>query len=385
MPSATTEEKPGLAGTCDARFAKLRDLFEVMLNDGREVGAAVALYAEGKPVVDLWGGWADPDALRPWQYDTIVSTFSVSKAVVSTMGHMLIDRGEIDLDAPVARYWPEFGQNGKEDLLVRYLFDHRCAICYVDRALAPGELYDWDLMIKAVEQTAPNWPYGEHPVYLNMTYGYLLGGLIYKVTGKRIGQFMREELGGALGLDFNFALTPDEKSRCARVMRKKSLLDEVEAEPGTLLARTMQGFAEGEDFNSEGWRSNEVGAGQGHGNARAIARLFAMLGNGGALDGVRIMRQATRDQAIAFQCESDGTDPLFDIPIRFALGYELNCPPFPMGPNARAFGHWGAGGSFGFADPDAGVSFGYTPNFMHDGLELGPRGAALVNAVFDCL
>ena len=114
MPSVTTESKPGLSGTCDARFAKLRDLFEVMLNDGREVGAAVALYADGKPVVDLWGGWADPDARLPWQRDTIVSTFSVSKALVSTMGHMLIDRGEIDLDTPVARYWPEFGQNESE-------------------------------------------------------------------------------------------------------------------------------------------------------------------------------------------------------------------------------------------------------------------------------
>ena len=385
MTTTETEAKPGLSGTCDARFAKLRALFEAMLNDGREVGAAVALYADGKPVVDLWGGWADPEAQRPWARDTIVSTFSVSKGVVSTMGHMLVDRGEIDLDAPVARYWPAFGQNGKEEMPVRYLFDHRCAICYVDRQLAPGELYDWDLMIEAVEQTAPNWEYGVRPVYLNMTYGYLVGGLVYKVTGKRIGRFMREELGGPLGLDFNFALTSGEKARCARVLQKQRLLDEVEDIPDTLFARTMQGFGEGEDFNSEGWRSNEVGAGQGHGNARAIARLFAMLGNGGELDGVRIMSEATRDQAVAFQCESDGADPLFDVSIRFALGYELNCPPFPMGPNPRAFGHWGAGGSFGFADPDAGISFGYTPNYMHDELELGPRGGALVDAVFDCL
>ena len=381
-------DKPGVSGYCDTRFNRVKELFAGLLADGSEVGCAVTLYAGGRKVVDLWGGWADQDKRLPWQHDTIVSTFSVSKAVVSTMGHMLADRGVIDLDKPVANYWPAFGKNGKDGILMRHLLDHQCAISYVDRPLGPSELYNWEVMIQAIEDTAPNWEPGKKPVYLNMTYGYLMGGLVYKLTGKRIGQFNRDHLCGPLGLDYNFALRPLEKARVATIYQKgspRALFDEIAKNPTTVFARTMQGFKADEDFNSDGWRSNEVGSGQGHGNARAIAGLFELLRNGGEFNGTRLMRPETRDRAVAFQCESDGLDPILGVAIKFALGYEINCAPFPMGPNPKAFGHWGAGGAFGFADLDAGISFGYSPNFMHPKLELGPRGSALVNAVFDGL
>ena len=377
-----------VSGDCETKFNRVQEVLSSLLKDGREVGCSVCVYVDGQKVVDLWGGLADPKSGRIWDRDTIVSTFSVSKALVSTMGHMLVDRGIIDLDEPVAKFWPEFGQNGKEGILVRHLLDHRCAISYVDTPLATGDLYDWDLMIEAIEKTCPNWEPGVKPVYLNMTYGYLMGGLVYRMTGKRIGQFNREELCGPLGLDYNFALTDDEKARCATVLQKgspRALFEEVENNPDTLFARTMQGFGPDEDFNSDGWRSNEVGSGQGHGNARAIAGLFEMMRAGGTFNGVKIMSPTTRDRAVTYQCESETEDPVLGKPIRFALGYELNNPTFPMGPNPNAFGHWGAGGAFGFADMDKGVAFGYTPNFMHDGLELGPRGAALVEATFDAL
>jgi CubicO group peptidase (beta-lactamase class C family) len=377
-----------VSGACDPKFNGVQDVLSDLLEDGREVGCAVCVYVDGQKVVDLWGGMADPKSNRAWAQDTIVSTFSVSKALVSTMGHMLADRGVIDLDEPVAKYWPAFGQNGKEAILVRHLLDHRCAISYVDAPLKPGDLYNWDLMIDAIETTAPNWEPGVKPVYLNMTYGYLMGGLVYRMTGKRIGQFNREELCGPLGLDYNFALTADEKARCATISQKgnpRALFEEVENNPDTLFARTMQGFGPDEDFNSDGWRSNEVGSGQGHGNARGIAGLFETLRAGGTFNGTTTMSPATRDRAVTYQCESEGDDPVLGKPIRFALGYEVNNPTFPMGPNPKAFGHWGAGGAFGFADMESGVSFGYTPNFMHDGLELGPRGTALVEATFDSL
>ena len=381
-------QKPGVSGYCDAKFQRVKDLFAGLLADGSEVGCAVTLYAGGRKVVDLWGGWADQDKGTPWQHDTIVSTFSVSKAVVSTMGHMLVDRGIIDLDQPVAHYWPAFGKNGKAGILVRHLLDHQCAVSYVDRPLGPAELYNWEIMIQAIEDTAPNWAPGKKPVYLNMTYGYLMGGLVYKLTGKRIGQFNRDHLSGPLGLDYNFALRPLEQARVATIYQKgspRALFDEIAKNPTTVFARTMQGFKADEDFNSEGWRSSEVGSGQGHANGRAIAGLFELLRNGGEFNGTRLMRPETRDRAVQFQCESDGLDPILNVHIKFALGYEVNCDPFPMGPNPKAFGHWGAGGAFGFADLDAGVAFGYSPNFMHPKLELGPRGGALVNAVFDCL
>jgi len=366
-----------VSGACDPKFNGVQDVLSDLLEDGREVGCAVCVYVDGQKVVDLWGGMADPKSNRAWAQDTIVSTFSVSKALVSTMGHMLADRGVIDLDEPVAKYWPAFGQNGKEAILVRHLLDHRCAISYVDAPLKPGDLYNWDLMIDAIETTAPNWEPGVKPVYLNMTYGYLMGGLVYRMTGKRIGQFNREELCGPLGLDYNFALTADEKARCATISQKgnpRALFEEVENNPDTLFARTMQGFGPDEDFNSDGY-----------GNARGIAGLFETLRAGGTFNGTTTMSPATRDRAVTYQCESEGDDPVLGKPIRFALGYEVNNPTFPMGPNPKAFGHWGAGGAFGFADMESGVSFGYTPNFMHDGLELGPRGTALVEATFDSL
>jgi CubicO group peptidase (beta-lactamase class C family) len=381
-------EKPGVQGNCDTKFRNVKARFEELLRTNQEVGCAVAVYLNGKLVVDLWGGCADPGAGKPWQRDTIVSTFSVTKALVSTMGHMLVDRGLIDLDQPVAKYWPAFGQNGKENILVRHLLDHRCAISYVDRPLKSGDLYNWDLMIKAIEETSPNGPIGKSPVYLNMTYGYLMGGLVYKMTGKRLGRFNREELCGPLGLDYNIALTPAEKARCAKILQKgdpRALFKIIEKDPTTFFARTMQGFLADEDFNSDGWRSSEVGSGQGHGNARALAGLFECLRAGGTLHGVRIMSPKTRDRAIQFQCETDGLDPVLGKTIKFAIGYEINCKPFPMGPNPKAFGHWGAGGVFGMADLDAGIAFGYSPNLMHDDLELGPRGAALVDETFKAL
>jgi CubicO group peptidase (beta-lactamase class C family) len=380
--------KATVSGECDSKFNGVRDVLAELLHNGSEVGCSVCVYVEGRKVADLWGGMADPTTGRSWDRDTIVSTFSVSKALVSTMGHILVDRGVIDLEEPVAKFWPAFGQNGKEGILVRHLLDHRCAISYVDAPLAAGDLYDWDLMIDAIEKTSPNWEPGINPVYLNMTYGYLMGGLVYRVTGKRIGQFNREELCGPLGLDYHFALTNEEKARCATVLQKgspRALFEEVKNNPKTLFARTMQGFGPDEDFNSVGWRSNEVGSGQGHGNARAVAGLFETLRGGGTFGGVQIMNPATRDRAVGFQCESEVEDPVLGKPIRFALGYELNNPTFPMGPNPHAFGHWGAGGAFGFADVDSGLAFGYTPNLMHDGLELGPRGTALVEATLGAL
>ena len=172
-----------VSGTCDARFAGVREVFADSLASGREVGAAVCVYSDGQPVVDLWGGMADPGTGRVWARDTIVSTFSVSKGVVSTMAHILIDRGELDPDAPVSRYWPEFAAAGKESMPVRTIMDHQAALCYVNRRLEPGDLYDWDLMTAALAETKPHWAWGEKPVYLNMTYGYLLGEVVRRPPG----------------------------------------------------------------------------------------------------------------------------------------------------------------------------------------------------------
>jgi CubicO group peptidase (beta-lactamase class C family) len=370
-----------LGGHRDAKFAAVAEVLRDNIAAGREVGAALAIYVDGKPVLDMWGGMADPDAGSAWAQDTIVCAFSVSKAFVATMGHMLIDRGDLDLDATVATYWPEFAQAGKGGILVRHLFDHRAALTYVDAELQPGDLYDWDTMTEALAASAPNWPPGETPVYMNLTFGYLLGEIVRRITGKRIGQFLREDLGGPLGLDYHFALSADVAARCAPVIRRGPPPPGPDVgSPAQLSAR---GLGADEDFNSAAWRGAEIGAGSGHGTARSIARLLSAVGQGGVLDGVRIFSQATAARAVTFSCES--VDPVFGVHNRFALGYQMGTADVPMGPNPDAFGHMGASGGIGWYDPGARLAFAYLNNLWHGADDLDICRGRLIDAVFDAL
>jgi len=381
-------KKPICSGYIDKKFLIVKETVDDLLSSEEEHGCAITLYLDGKKIIDIWGGWANKENKTPWQHDTIVSTFSVSKALVSTLGHILVERNEIDLNKPVSDYWKNFGKFGKDKILVRNLFDHTCALTFVDKKLNFGDLYNWDLMIDAIENTKPNWEPCQKPVYLNMTYGYLVGGLIHKVTGKKLSEFNRQNFSNLLNIDYNFSLRPEELKRVATVYRKdkgEQFLEDPMEDSNSIFAKSMQGFGENEDFNSLNWRKGEVGSGQGHGNARSIASLFEMLRNEGRFNGYQIISKETRDNAIEFQCESKGIDPIIGASIRFALGYELNCPTFPMGPNPKSFGHWGAGGSFGFSDLDANIAFGYTPNLMHDKMELGPRGAKIIDAIYNVL
>ncbi|MDC0074967.1 beta-lactamase family protein [Alphaproteobacteria bacterium] len=378
--------KPLVSGYFDTKFKKLIDFINSLLIEGEEIGCSVTLFFEGKKIIDIWGGWQNSNNCTPWQHDTIVSTFSVSKALVSTLGHILVDKKIIDLDAKVSKYWPEFSNNGKDQILVRQLFSHNCALSFVDEQLKPGDLYDWNIMLKAIENTSPHWLPGTKPSYLNMTYGYLIGGLIYKTTGLKLSKFNRLNLSGPLNMDYNFALKSYELNRVATVYKKQAdnLFENSPNKDEDIFFKSMQGFSNNEDFNSIEWRTGEVGSGQGHGNGRSIAILFEMLRNGGTFNGVNIISKETRDNAIKFQNASIGDDPILGIPIRFSLGYELNTKHFYMGPNSNSFGHWGAGGSFGFADIENKISFGYTPNLMHDKFELGPRGQKIINIIYNC-
>ncbi len=376
---------PEIHGHCDPAFSAVREAFAANFfergEDG-EVGATCHVMMDGQVVVDLYGGYAEPESDRLWERDTIGCSWSVGKAALTTLGLMLVDQGKLDLDAPVCRYWPEFATNGKEDVLVRHLFDHRAGVSYVDADLMPGDLYDWDTMVRAIEQTSPNFPPGSKEMYLNMTHGYLLGELFARVNGgRRIAQFLEEELSGPLDLDWHFALDDALIVRTARVYQKTpaGIMEMVQADPHTIFAKSMKGFRLDEDFNSDAWRRAQIGSGSIHGNARSLARMWAALVRGGELDGVRIMRPETA--ALASIEAARGHDEILGVDIRFSTGYELNCPPaHPMGPNPDAFGFWGAGGVFGFADPQTGLSFGYSMNYMHPALELGPRGGPLVEA-----
>jgi CubicO group peptidase (beta-lactamase class C family) len=381
-PSVQGHTHPGFSGVADA----FEESFKI--NEfNAEVGATCAVMLDGEMVVDLWGGYADLDSKAPWQRDTLVSCWSVSKSLGATLGLMLVEQGLLELDRPVADYWPEFGQCGKQAVLVRHLLDHRAGLSYVDPELEVGDQYRWDVMVRAIENTAPNWPPGSRHGYLNMTMGYLLGELFVRVNGGRqLAQFVREELAGPLGLDWHFAVPEEVLPRVATVYRKEgdSVADAVAAAPDSLFAQSMKGFDPNEDYNSKAWRGAQVGSGSSHGNARAMARLFGCLARGGELDGVRLVSEETL--RLAYTEVAIGEDALLGLPMRYSTGFEMTCPPaLPMGPSDSAFGYVGAGGAFAFADPTRKFAFGYSPNFMHMGVGPGQAGLALVNAAIGCL
>jgi CubicO group peptidase (beta-lactamase class C family) len=381
---------PEIHGRCDPAFAAVADRFEQAFmssdSDG-EVGATCAVMVDGEMAVDLWGGFADVSKPRPWQRDTLVCGWSVAKSLCGTLGLMLVDRGQLELDAPVAHYWPEFGTKGKERILVCHLLEQRAALPVLEADLKPGDAYDWDIMVSAIQDSAPIWSPGSQAAYHNLTFGYLLGELFARVNGgRRLGQFLAEDLAGPLGLDWHLGLSAAQVDRTATVYRPSndSLAAAMDLDADSLFLRSMKGSDPQETYNSSRWRAAQMGAGSAHGNARAMARLFGCLARGGELDGVRILSQRTA--GLAAVQTSRGIDPVMGMEMRFSTGFEMACPPVtPMGPSDQAFGYIGAGGAFGFADPNVKMGFGYSPNFMHLGIGPGKWGLALSRAAINAL
>lgn len=381
-------------GICDARFRGVRSAFSENFEKLGDIGASVAVTVEGRPVVDLWAGYADRDRARPWDRDTLVNVYSCTKGVVATCAHILADRGLLDLDAPVARYWPEFVRAGKETLPVRFLLDHRAGLPGVREPLPPGAHADWPVMVDALARTAPWWEPGTRHGYHAMTFGWLVGEVMRRITGKTVGAFLREELAWPLGLDFHIGLSLEDEHRTAEIIPAPPLetgqvnpLTERLRDPSSVTYAAMMnpknmmvpGMA-----NTREWRMAQIPAANGHSNARSLARLYGVLACGGEIDGHRILGSDTLAAAVAEQC--NGTDEVLGIRTRFALGYMLPEGPYSFGPNRNAFGHPGFGGSIGFADPQRGVGFAYTMNQLQGAIDIEDRRwRALVDAVYGAL
>ena len=385
MNSYLNGKLPQVFGYCDPAFQTVADEFKQNFNDrgdSGDVGASCAVMVEGEMVVDLWGGYADVEKEQVWQEDTLVCCWSVSKGLGAALALMLVDRGRLDINAPVAQYWPGFAANGKEGVLVCHLLNHTAGLSCLDPDLAPGALYDWDTIVTAIEETTPNWEPGSRLGYLNMTHGYLLGELCARVNGgRRLAQALDEELADPLGLDWHFAVPDDTLPRIATVYQADPSFfnSMIEQDPETYFARSMKGRDSEEDYNSLKWRKAQNGSGTSHSNARAMARLYGCLARGGELDGIRILSEDTlnlaKTETVRGICAVNGVE------MRFSNGFEMNCPPAtPMGSNDRCFGYLGAGGSYAFADPDTKMGFGYSHNFMHMGVGPGPCGLPLVEA-----
>ncbi len=378
-----------IGGTCAPGFEGVREAFAANFAAGREVGASFAATVDGRPVVDLWGGWCDAARARPWARDTIANVFSTTKAMTALCAHVLVERGALDLSAPVSRYWPEFAQGGKERLPVHLLLSHRAGLAALRPPLPTEALYDWGRMTDALAAEAPWWEPGSASGYHAMTFGFLVGELIRRVTGKTPGAFFRDEIAAPLGADFAIGLPAAEDGRVAEMVPPPA--EEVRAlgaaatlDPESLLGKVMANPAVSPEVaNRRPWRAAEIPAANGHGNARSVARLLSALACGGTLDGVRLVGAKTLAGAIEEQ--SHGRDLVLGVPLRWGLGFMLTSETLPLGPNPSCFGHGGWGGSLGIVDLDARVSWSYVMNKMSPGTLGDTRAVGLAAALYAAL
>ncbi|MFD9029700.1 serine hydrolase domain-containing protein [Streptomyces sp. NPDC059567] len=391
-PAPASAPTPSIEGHCDPRFTAVREAFEANFRTRDELGAAVTVQVHGETVVDLWGGWADGARTRRWDHDTVVNVWSTTKGVTALCAHLLVDRGLLDLDAPVASYWPEFGAAGKETLPVRHLLSHRAGLSGLREPLTLDEFYDWEVTTARLAATEPWWEPGTRSGYHAMTYGFLVGEVIRRITGRLTGDFLREEITGPLGIDFTIGLPEKEAVRVAELVHPRTssaseqaaLFAQLEPAAQAALANPLVGAAQA---NSPEWRAAELPAANGHGTARAVAELYGVFAGRGRSGERRILSEQAAERAREGQgsCRDLVLGAGFAHDTECALGLWLSGPNGSYGPNPRAFGHDGFGGSCGLADPEAGVSLGYVMNRMGPNIADDPRKMALVEAVYASL
>jgi CubicO group peptidase (beta-lactamase class C family) len=385
-----SEQDVEIHGVVEPGFERIREAFAANFSHHGELGAAVCLYRDGRPVVDLWGGIADLPSRRPWQQDTTTMVFSTTKGVSAIVAHHLVERGLLDLDAPVARYWPEFAAHGKAEIPVRWLLTHRAGLAAVDGQLTFEDLLAWNPVVTAIAAQPPQWTPGSRHGYHVRTFGWTIGEVVRRITGRSLGRYLADEIAKPLGLDVWIGLPESEESRCATLVPARgdsdgrAFLDAIPED--SLLARAFFGpsrlFAAGYDdsWNRREIRAAEMPSSNGIADARSLARLYAATL--GEVDGRRILSRKTVDAARAVQ--SRGPDLILGIETAFGTGFALPpmlCPKAGEG----AFGHPGAGGSLAFADPEAGIAFGYVMNQMKLGTTGDERSETLVVAAYDCL
>lgn len=375
---------PDIHGTCGNRFAGLAEALTDELAHGDELGASLAVTVEGEPVVDLWGGWADEARTAPWERDTITNVWSTTKTVMSLAALVLVDRGELDVHAPVARYWPEFAANGKATIEVRHLMSHTSGVSAWEQPITVEDLYDWEKATARLATQAPWWEPGTASGYHALNQGHLVGEVVRRITGLTPGRFLAEEVAGPLGADFHIGLDPADDKRVSPVIPPPPT-DRSAADPNSVMIRTFTSPRPDPGVvNTEAWRRAEIPAANGHGNARSVARLQTLVGNGGEVDGVRLLSPATIDQI--FEVQSDGVDLVLGMPFRFGIGYALApTSALPYLPDRRICFWGGYGGSAIVIDVERRAVFSYVMNRMGAVTLSSERTARYTTAFFDAL
>jgi CubicO group peptidase (beta-lactamase class C family) len=393
------------AGYCARGFEGVLDAFNANFAFGKEVGAAFSCYHRGTKVVDLWGGVANDETGAPWEEDTIILVFSTTKGATAVCANRLAQAGLLDVEAPVAEYWPAFARNGKDSITVAHILSHQAGLAWVDGAMSAEEALSWEPVVEALENQHPAWEPGTQHGYHATTYGWLVGEVIRRVSGVSVGTMFAAEVADPLGIDFWIGLPEAHESRVARLISflppsvsadTTAVTDAGEDDPVMELIRSFVGpdtslgkalaapggaLSDAEIWNSRAMRAAEVPAANGVTDARSVARMYAACI--GEVDGVRILTPHQLTEATRQRTEGPNT-VLLDMDIQFGLGFMVRSPMLPLGSD-RAFGHYGAGGSMGWADPEAELAFGYVMNRMDLGLAGDTRSYDLVAACYDAV
>jgi len=372
-----------IQGHCTESFKPVEQAFQTNFDSFNELGAAVCVYHNGVKAVDLWGGYKDSERAKPWEENTIVCMMSVGKAMAALCVHKLIDDGKLDPQDPVANYWPEFAQSGKEKLSVQHLLAHHAGLIYPD--LPPGtSLLDHEAVVRALAKQAPEWPPGTKGAYHSATYGSLIGELVRRISGVSVGTYFAENLARPLNAEYTIGVDEPQLNTVATVVTNPDNLTlNAINDQGTPIGRAWRSFGgmSQEKVNSEYFRTTEFPSANGHGNARGVARIYAMLVEGGVLDRVRIYSEET----ISNMRREQWWEPcgLLDVPFRMASGFLLNDgEALRLGPGKSTFGMPGVGGSIGFGDPERRLAFSYCTNYLCEGEALGKRCESLIDAAF---
>lgn len=385
-----------LGGFAEAGFEGVADAFARNFDDHCEVGAAFCLHVEGRPVVDVWAGVADFETATPYAEDTLQLVFSATKGATAACANLLVQRGALDLDEPVATYWPEFATAGKEDISVRMVLAHQSAIPTIDAKLSLEDVLRWDPVITALEDQAPMWEPGRVHGYHAVTFGHLVGELVRRIDGRSLGTYFAEEIAGPLGLEFWIGLPEEHEHRVAPILGDLVPLEAANPmmrnviegflSPESLLGRALSlngAFPDTLVMNRRDVHAAEIPAGNGITSARSLSRFYAGLI--GRLEGAEGTPLFTVDQMeAARQRQTVRNDRCLIMETCFGLGFMNSCWYSPYG-SAGSFGHTGAGGAVGFADPENQLGFGYVMNHMRQHLAGDPRTKKLVGACYEAV
>ncbi|MHA2390483.1 MAG: serine hydrolase domain-containing protein [Promethearchaeota archaeon] len=375
-----------IQGFCDERFLSVKEAFERNFKERLEVGASFAATLNGKFIIDLWSGYADAAQALPWEENTIVNVYSTTKIMTAICTPMLVDRGLLDLDSPVAKYWPEFAQNGKKKIPVRFLLSHSSGLSGWEEKITIEDLYDWDKVVNLLATQKPWWEPGTSSGYHSSTFGNLLGELVLRITGKTIGTFFKEEVAEPLKADFHIGLPKEHDYRVGELIPPPPADMNLNGEfdPNSVALKTfMNPLMNPEETKTRAWRAAELPADNGHGNARSVARITSAVACGGDVDEVHLLSIDIIERALEEQ--SYGKDLVLMIPIRFGLGFGLQNKERPIGPNQRIL-YWGGwGGSVSIMDLDAKLSIAYVMNKMVTTSIGDPRSTRLIEALYNSI